>query len=474
MYLFKTALLGLLVIFLSLCATAQDSSQVLPSEYLSRVSSRVNSVQEKLDRYSDKALFSLQKQEERMHKKLSKLDSSKAKQVFASAQSRYDALQRKLDNPGSASSYIPFLDTLKTSLKFLEQNKALLSSVKDAAGKLTEAFSKVKLLEDQLRKSENIQSFIRERKQYLQQQLQGLGFVGELKKLNKQAYYYTAQVKEYKEVLKDPSKIERKALELLSKTKAFKDFMRKNSQLASLFRLPGEEPSAASLQGLQTRTSVSALIQERIGSGGPNAEALVRENIQAAQAQLSALKNKAASLGQGSIGSAGDGELPDFKPNSQKTKSFLERLELGTNLQTQKGSRYFPITSDIGLSLGYKLNDKSIIGLGASYKLGLGTGWNHIAVSHQGLGLRSFVDYKLKGSIFISGGYEQNYRSQFRSIEQLKEYSAWQTSGLLGLSKKYKVSQKFKGEMKLLWDFLSYQQIPRTQPILFRIGYSLK
>ncbi len=409
-----------------------------------------------------------------MRKKLSKLDSSKAKQVFASAQSRYDALQRKLENPGSSSGYIPFLDTLKTTLKFLEQNKALLSSAKDADGKLTEALSKVKLLEDQLRKSENIQSFIRERKQYLQQQLQGLGFTKELKKLNKQAYYYTAQIREYKDLLKDPSRIERKAVELLSKTKAFKDFMRKNSQLASLFRMPGEEVDPASLQGLQTRASVSALIRERISNSGPNAEALVRENMQAAQAQLSGLKNKAAALGQGSIGSAADGELPDFKPNTQKTKSFLKRLELGADLQTQKGSNYFPITSDIGLSLGYKLNDKSLIGLGASYKLGLGTGWNHIALSHQGLGLRSFVDYRLKGSLFLSGGYEQNYRSQFRSIDQLKDYNAWQSSGLLGLSKKYKVSKKFKGEMKVLWDFLSYQQIPRTQPILFRIGYSLK
>jgi hypothetical protein len=44
----------------------------------------------------------------------------------------------------------------------------------------------------------------------------------------------------------------------------------------------------------------------------------------------------------------------------------------------------------------------------------------------------------------------------------------------VGLSKKYKLKGKMKGEMKLLWDFLSYQQVPRSQPIVFRIGYSLK
>jgi len=45
---------------------------------------------------------------------------------------------------------------------------------------------------------------------------------------------------------------------------------------------------------------------------------------------------------------------------------------------------------------------------------------------------------------------------------------------LIGLSKKYSVIKKLEGEMKLLWDFLSYQQVPRTQAILFRIGYALK
>ncbi|MDB5223397.1 MAG: hypothetical protein JWN83_2064, partial [Chitinophagaceae bacterium] len=132
----------------------------------------------------------------------------------------------------------------------------------------------------------------------------------------------------------------------------------------------------------------------------------------------------------------------------------------------------FPATTDIGLSVGYKLNDKSTLGIGASYKVGLGKGWNNIRISSEGIGLRSFVDYKIKNSFFLSGGYEQNYKSAFNSVEQLKNYNAWQTSGLIGVSKKYKISKKFKGNMQLLWDFLSYNQIPRTQPIVYRLGYN--
>ena len=297
----------------------------------------------------------------------------------------------------------------------------------------------------------------------------------EIKGFEKQAFYFSQQVQEYRQLWEDPSKLEKKLIELLMKTDRFKDFFRENSQLASLFSLPGGNTSTASLQGLQTRASVQQGIQDRFGSG-PQVQQLIQENLQAAQGQLSELKNKLSQYGSGAYGNSNsDIDMPEgFKPNGQKTKSFFQRLEYGANIQSQKARSYFPVTSDLGLSLGYKLNDNSSIGVGASYKLGWGRGWNHIRITHEGVGLRSYVDMKLKGSLYLSGGYEQNYRTAFHSIQQLKDYSSWQSSGLLGVSKKYKVSKKIKGDMKLLWDFLSYQQIPRTQAVLFRIGYNLK
>jgi hypothetical protein len=96
-----------------------------------------------------------------------------------------------------------------------------------------------------------------------------------LKKLNKQVYYYSEQLNEYKAMLTDHKKAERKAIELLSKTKLFKDLHAKSSMLASLFRLPGDpnDPlSQAGLAGLQTRVQVNNLIQQQIGAGGPNAQ----------------------------------------------------------------------------------------------------------------------------------------------------------------------------------------------------------
>jgi len=250
--------------------------------------------------------------------------------------------------------------------------------------------------------------------------------------------------------------------------------MRKNSQLASLFRLPGnpDDPSSqASLAGLQTRVQVTQLIQSQLTAGGPAAREQFQQNVQAAQAQLNQLKEKVMKTGGGSS----DDIMPEgFKPNDQRTKSFWQRLEYGTNIQTQKANGYFPVTSDIGLSVGYKVNTKSIFGIGASYKMGWGSGIRNIRITHQGVGLRSFIDWKLKGSLWISGGYEMNYKTVFNSINLLQDMNAWQQSGLIGFSKTVSIKSKFfkKTKVQLLWDFLSYQQVPRTQPALFRVGYN--
>jgi len=164
-----------------------------------------------------------------------------------------------------------------------------------------------------------------------------------------------------------------------------------------------------------------------------------------------------------------------FKPNNQKTKSFWNRLEYGSNLQTQKTNYFFPATSDIGLSVGYKLNDKSIIGIGGSYKLGWGNGWNHIKLTHQGASLRSFLDYKIKGSFFASGGFEYNYQPLSDSVTANRsDADLWTKSGLIGISKIISLKSKVfkKTKVQLLWDFLSYSQVPRTQAIKFRVGYN--
>ncbi|MBK6828723.1 MAG: hypothetical protein IPG86_18565 [Chitinophagaceae bacterium] len=455
-----------------------SSGQLNTDKYIETVSKKAEKVQDQLSKKSEQALSSLKKQEEKIIRKLSKIDSSKAKEYAIAAKAKWESLEARLKNPGKLSSYIPGLDSLSTTLNFLNGESSVLQQAAVVKDKLKDAIGKVDELKESLAKAEDIKKFLKERKEQIREQLEKLGFVKELKQLNKQVYYYAQQIKEYKEILNDPKKIEQKALELLSKTKIWKEFFRKNSMLARLFRLPdpNNPVSMTSIAGLQTRAQVGALIQQQIASAGPGGAQAFQQQMQSAQGQLRSIQNNIINRAGGGSASSSDIMPEGFKPNTEKTKSFLKRLELGTNLQTQKGNNYFPNSSDIALSLGYKLNDKSIIGIGASYKLGLGRGWNAIKISSEGMGLRSFVDWKIKGGFWITGGYEMNYRQAFNRVDQLRGLDSWQHSGLLGLSKTVPIKSKFlnRTKVQVLWDMLAGRQMPKGQPVVFRVGYNFK
>ncbi|WP_127131524.1 hypothetical protein [Pseudoflavitalea rhizosphaerae] len=470
-----------IVLLIGLYSQAQESTSTLdkitgfPTRFLDKLNKKSADLEDKLVASSEKALQRLARQEKKLKKKLARKDSSAAEQLFGNVEERYQQLQSKLQQPvklnGRAGQYLPHLDTLKTSLNFLSQNNELLATSSEMTGKIKEALNSVKGLEGKFDQAAEVKKYLRERKQMLKDQLNRFGLTKELKKYNQQAYYYAEQINSYKAMLEDPSKLQQKALELVKKIPAFQDFFKKHSELASLFRLPDNYGSTASLAGLQTRSSVQNLIQERIASAGPNATAMLQQNVQAAQAQLSGLKDKLNELG--GMGNS-EGDLPDFKPNNQKTKTFLQRLEYGTNLQSQRSNNFFPTTTDIGLSVGYKLNDKSVIGVGASYKVGWGQNIRNISISSQGVGFRSFADYKIKGSFFASGGFEYNYQQPFSSVSIVKDLDSWQQSGLAGISKVVSLKSKMfkKTKIQLLWDFLSYSQRPQTQPLKFRVGYN--
>ena len=240
--------------------------------------------------------------------------------------------------------------------------------------------------------------------------------------------------------------------------------------LAGLFNVP-EDYGSSSVAGLQTIQQVQNTIQSRFTSMGPNAQSDVAQTLSAAQSELSKLRNRFPASG-------GTEDMPDFKPKEQKTKTFLKRLEYGTNLQTVKSNTYFPTTTDMAFSVGYKISNTNIAGIGASYKMGWGKDIRHIAFSSEGMGVRSFIDLKIKGSFYASGGFEYNYQPPAISFSPStgggRGEAAWSQSALIGISKIISLKTKYfkKTKLQLLWDMLSYYQVPRTQAIKFRVGYS--
>lgn len=460
-----------------------------PSRFFDKIQHKCADLDNGLTSQTEKYLQKLEKQENNLRRKLAKIDKAKAQQLFENAEGQYKKLSNIITQPLAlpqtpfSGEYQPFADSIKTSLTFFAQNNEVLSASKSTKDKIQSSLSHVNQLQSKLRFSEEINAYIRQRKQQLKDALNGYSHLPKsvtrsFNNYKTQAYYYTAQVKEYRDAFnKEPEKLVKKGLTLLNKLPAYQEFIKQHGELAGFFNLPPTYENPGNLAGLQTKTQVVQMIQSQLSSAGSNGIQILQQNLQAGQAALSSLKDKVKQVGPGS----GDMDMPDFKPNNQKTKSFWKRLEYGTNFQTSKNN-FFPTTSDLGLSVGYKLNDKSTIGVGGSYKIGWGKDIKHITITHQGMGLRSFLDMKLKGSFFASGGFEYNYvpisADSLSSSSGMywKDVSSWQQSGMIGISKIVSIKSKFfkKTKLQLLWDFLSYQQVPRAQPLIFRIGQLLK
>jgi cell division protein ZapA (FtsZ GTPase activity inhibitor) len=429
----------------------------------------------RVTRQTERYLKKLEKEENKLNRKLQHTDSAKAAILAQSSHGFYGQLQQKLGQPDSKitqlGSYIPALDSMQTVSKYLSQAGTKLGNLSpERLGALGGLNSSLGKLQGQMQNVANIKAMLRQRKEQLKQQLENV-LGSPLQNFNKQVYYYQAQMEQYKQMLSDPDKMAEKLLSVLRNTPAFKVFMSKSSILAQLFPMPNSygDPSLA-LSGLQTRTSVQEQLARQLSSAGSgNPQQYLQQQIQQAQGELNQLKDKINKAGGQN---SSDLEMPDFKPNNQKTKTFWKRIEYGLNIQSQKTNSLLPVTSDLALTAGYKLSDKATVGVGAGYKMGWGKNINNIRITGEGASLRSYLDVKYKGSIWITGGYELNYQQSFSKIEQLKNLDAWQRSGLVGLTKKYRIGKK-KGNLQLLWDFLSYSQLPQTQPLKFRIGYTL-
>jgi hypothetical protein len=476
------------IVFILICcaftSSAQDSiinaSIKVSEKFLREVNQKNIDLEEKVDKQTKKYINKLIDEEAKLKKQLLKIDSNSAKVLFSgNPEQQYKSFLEKLNQDVKRKTnfiggeYQPYTDSLNVVLSFLKSNPALSSNI--SSQKLQGTIDQLNGLTGKLQGAVEIKQYIQQRKEQIKNYLSKYTSLPKsiskiYRNYNKQLYYYSDQIKSYKDILNDPDKQFNTALIVLNKVPAFSDFVKHNSMLSGLFVVPNNYNGSQPVQGLASREQVMSTLQSQTGGMAPNVNALVQSNTQSAQSAVDEIRSKINQFGA----SGGDMDMPNFKPNNQKSKSFLKRIELGTNLQTTHASYYFPTTTDIGLSAGYKLNNDNVVGIGMSYKIGWGSDINHIHFSSQGASIRSFIDVKIKKCIFISGGLEANYQEPFYNLDKLKVVNNWQQSGLVGLSYISPIKSSFlkKSKIQLLWDVLSYRQIPRTQPLKFRIGYS--
>jgi len=486
----------LILILLSLAISHFSLAQETDSTSIVRIEQVAQNIKEKTSEFSEKInkaalqrLEAIQQQEAKLEKHLPKEELEKALQLKDELNKKLDALSGITHAPDSLlktmfkGQYFARFDSLETLFKFALPKTGNLAILKDAESQIQRLKAELAMLDD-------CEKWLANREQQWKQllstnPLEKLKLPKAFGKWQEEALAYKMQVEHYKETIKDPQKIETEALRLLNKLPAFREFMSKNSELARLFGPPGgstDLPQGTPIPGLQTRASLAQELQNRFGatalqSGGALQQQLQNGMDQLSQQQTPSLQNILPELNIPT--SIGNGNVGEMTPKQQehaalKSKTFKERVEFGWNMQNAMRIQDFPAIRDVGLSLGYKMNPRSVIGVGIAYKFALGESWKDVEWTHEGVGLRSFLDWrissagsKLLQNFWITGGFEMNYWKRIANNATWKDL-AWQQSGLIGLTKTIKLKKK-EGKMQILYEFINPQQA-NAIPIYFRIS----
>lgn len=171
----------IVLLFASKSCTAQSTDSLdgnlenLPANFLRKVQKKCFSIEKDLSKKTTKYLNKMERQEKKLQNKASKSDSRYIPKE--NVDSIYSAFNNQLSGKGKSlnagqpvvsgqssvvhlNQYNPFMDTLSTSLAFLQKYKGLQDKVKlprDALNKL----------KSKLNESDKIKEFIAQRKQQL-------------------------------------------------------------------------------------------------------------------------------------------------------------------------------------------------------------------------------------------------------------------------------------------------------------------
>jgi hypothetical protein len=460
-----------------------------PSRIFGKIQSRMAGLTQQLNTQTGRYLQQMVRREAKMKQQLSAVDSAGASKLFANSPQQYHTLAQKLTADTGSShqpihgQYQPYTDTLQGAMTFLQQHPQLLAApgsspgqiAPEAQARIQGAASQLQAVQAKMQDAGAIQAYVQQRRQiigdYISAHTGTAGILGKQYAALKQAqFYYGQQIQAYRDMVNNPVALEQKAIALLSQTPAFQQFMSTHSQLSGLLHLPGNYASTQAVQGLQTKDQIAQQVQSKVSAGGAAGASTLQSSLASAQSQLDGFKDKVSKWGAGSrVGSA-----PDFQPQMGKAKTFLGRLQYGFNVQSTHNCYYYPDLLALGVSVGYKIGNGSIIGIGGSYNMGLGNGISHIAVTSNGVSARSFLTVMVKGTWSVSGNFEYNYSTPFTNYQQLKQLQDWSKSGLIGLQKTISAKGRLikQTTLSVLWDFLSYSQRPPTQPFIFRVGYN--
>lgn len=418
----------------------------------------------------------IKKQEEKLLEWLQQTDKQAADALGKLDGPQLAEITNRWKNGQTAMPYIARMDTLKTLLGF--HGNLQLPQV-------AEADALVKRLQSTLGGADEVGNWLQQRQTALFEALRRQGnlppdIARAFDRWKGEAAVWKAQVAHYKEVVNSPERIEREALKILQRQPFFQQFMAKHGELARLFGPPaGADPAGAGnpIPGLQTRAGLMQELQNRFGQEFTQNGGMLQQQLQEGMDEVMALQNP-IELAKKHLEDMKNKISSQLSPADQekaalKALPIKQRFEIGWNLQTNTSLHNFPAMTDAGLSLGYKLSPRLLIGTGAAYKFGLGESFRKLRFTHEGLGLRSFTDWRLFKAhnkyfknLWLTSGYEMNYSERMNSSAQVNR-NLWIKSAVFGITRR-----KGKGTIQVLYT-LDFVDNYRNQNFTVRFGKTL-
>ena len=196
---FARLLILSLIIFTSYHSEAQTDStiealQKLPTKYITKIDSKIDKYSSRITSKTEKTLTKLSRWENKIQLLLQKVNPEAAQRLFGNDQTTFSTLLQKIKEGKSIAEnyktqYDNYRDKLTTNLKYLEQQKDKLKN--SVAEPLAKATKKMNELEQDVKNSEALEQFIKERKkQLINESVKYIGNSKYLTKINKEAYYY--------------------------------------------------------------------------------------------------------------------------------------------------------------------------------------------------------------------------------------------------------------------------------------------
>lgn len=282
---------------------------------------------------------------------------------------------------------------------------------------------------------------------------------------------YNARLRESQELLNNPEKLGRRLLDEIRQQKAFQKYFSKYAELARLF--PASESAVgnlSSIPGLQQRDQLMQSIKEVMGGTGIDPIQLLQNQQESSSKSNDVISQAVQSL-KSKIASTSHAEQPS---PGLKGLPFSKRLFFQANVQSASGNRFLPTHSAFAFGAGYKINVSTQVSTELLWKMGWGQPIKNIRISHQGYGVRGYLDCKLRGDWWLTGSYEESYFPAYALEPTTVLDNGWRNGALLGVTKtvalKSKWAKKFK--VQLLYDFLAVSQLPYTSPWRYRMGYT--